>query len=459
MSFFSIRPLPGQSWPSLPAPSLSQVWSAYLALDETQWLRAADLEQRQLIQFRSLLDHCQQHVPYYRELLAKLGINCTSIQSMSDLRRIPLLSRRTWQEHFDQFCAEQLPQGTVALDEDRTSGTSGVPIRVLKTNLFYVWWLAFYLRDLEWSDLRPTGTMASIRATLKTGAELERLLQGERMPCWNPILEPLLETGPLYGMDIRQNPQRQIEWLGEIDPDYLLSHTSNLELMASMLQDEPHRFPRLNAIQAISETLTEEAQTTIEAAFQVPVRNLYSCAEAGYLASPCPAGHGLHVHAENVILEILDDFDQPCKPGVTGRVVLTVLHNFRTPFIRYEIGDLATLAPSCCPCGRGLPLLSRVHGKARPHFRLAGDRWKHSSDLVHAITEVGGHHQHQVVQKSIDHVIVRIVPNRAWTPNHHQRLIQTVHAFFESPVKVQFELKKRLELSPSAKMQSMVCDA
>ena len=140
-------------------------------------------------------------------------------------------------------------------------------------------------------------------------------MQGERMTCWSPILEPLLETGPLYGMDIRQDPRRQIKWLQEVNPDYLLSHTSNLELLANMLLDEPRQFPKLIAIQAISETLTPEAQARIESAFHVPVKNLYSCAEAGYLASPCPAGDGLHVHAENVILELLDDADQPCAPA------------------------------------------------------------------------------------------------------------------------------------------------
>jgi phenylacetate-CoA ligase len=459
MSFFSIRPLPGHHWPSLPDHSLSQVWSAYRSLDDTQWLGAAELEQHQLIQFRALLDHCQQHVPYYRDLLVSHDINCASIQSMNELRRIPLLSRRTWQEHFDRFCAEQLPSGTVAVDEDKTSGTSGVPVRVFKTNMFYVWWLAFYLRDLEWSGLRPSGTMASIRATLKTGAELESLMQGQRVPCWNPILEPLLETGPLHGMDIRQDPRRQLDWLAEVNPDYLLSHTSNLELLASMLLDEPRRFPRLSAIQAISETLTDEAQTKIEAAFRAPVKNLYSCAEAGYLASRCPAGPGLHVHAENAILEILDDADQPCKAGETGRVVLTVLHNFRTPFIRYEIGDVATLAPEPCRCGRGLPLLTRVHGKVRPHFKLACGLRKHSSDLIHAITEVGGHHQHQVIQKTLDQIVVRIVPNSEWTAGHNQRLIYAVQTFFEAPVRVQLELEQRLELSPGAKLQSMVCEA
>ena len=398
-------------------------------------------------------------MPYYRELLSDRGIDCESIQSFNDLPRIPLLSRRTWQEHFDQFCAEQLPEGTVAVDEDKTSGTSGVPVRVLKTSMFYVWWLAFYLRDLEWSNLRPGGTMAAIRATLKTGADLDRFLQGQRMECWNPILEPLLETGPLYGMDIRQDPRRQIEWLQEVNPDYLLSHTSNLELLASLLLDEPRRFPRLSAIQAISETLTDEAQTKIEAAFQAPVKNVYSCAEAGYLASPCPAGRGLHVHSENVILEILDDAGQPSAPGETGRVVLTVLHNFRTPFIRYEIGDLATLAPEPCRCGRGLPLLTRVQGKVRPHFRLAGGRRKHSSDLVHAITTVGGHHQHQVLQKALDRVIVRIVPNSDWTTEHHQHLVQAVRVFFETPITVELELRERLELLPGGKLQSIICDA
>ena len=459
MPQFSLRSAAGHRWPSLPDRGLSQVWCAYLALDSTQWLGAAELESQQLFQLRALLDHCQQHVPYYRQLFAERGIHCESIRSMDDLRQIPLLPRQTCQTHFDRLCADQLPPGTVALDEDKTSGTSGVPVRVLKTNMFYIWWLALYLRDLEWSNLRPNGTMASIRATLASGAEFERLLIGQRMPCWNPVLEPLLETGPLYGMDIRQAPDRQLEWLEEINPDYLLSHTSNLELLAGMLLDKPRRFPRLSAVQAISETLTDAARSKIEAAFQAPVKNLYSCAEAGYVASPCPAGLGLHVHAENVILEILDDADQPCKSGETGRVVLTVLHNFRTPFIRYEVGDMASLSSAPCPCGRGLPLLTRVQGKARPHFKLAGNRLKHSSGLVHAITTVGVHHQHQVIQKSLDHVIVRIVPSSTWTANHNEQLIQTVRAFFESPVRVQLEVKDRLELLPGGKLQSMVCEA
>jgi len=397
-------------------------------------------------------------VPYYGELLTAHGITSESVQSLKDFRRIPPLSRRTCQERFDDLRSRRLPDGTVALDEDSTSGTSGVPVRVLKTNLFYVWWLACYLRDLEWSGIDPTGTMAAIRPTLKTGADLERLLRGERMSAWHSVLQTLIEMGPLYGMDLGQDPRRQVEWLGEVNPDYFLSHTSNLELLAGLLLDQPRQFPRLRAIQAISETLTEEAGAKIESAFGAPVKNLYSCAEAGYLASPCPEGHGLHVHAENVILEVLDDADDPCAPGETGRVVLTVLHNLLTPFIRYEIGDVVTLGSGRCPCGRGLPLLARVHGKQRPVFRLAGGRWKHSSGLVHAISVVGGHHQHQAVQKALDHVIVRIVPSNGWTADHARRLCQAVRDFFEAPIRVDLEVRDRLDLPRGGKLQSMICE-
>ena len=315
MTFFRLRSVAGNRWPPISEGSLSQVWAAYLTLNRTQWLDPAELERHQLIQFRALLDHCLEHVPYYRQSLGAHGITSRSIQSMDDFRRLPLLSRRTWQTEFDDLCARHLPPGTVALDEDNTSGTSGVPIRILKTNIFYLWWLAFYLRDLEWSGLNPTGTMAAIRATHATGPELERLLMGEAMPSWNPILEPLLEMGPLYGMDIAQEPRRQIEWLREVNPDYLLSHTSNLELLSEMLRDEPRRFPRLRAIQAISETLTEAApgKEIDEVAFGAPVKNLYSQCR-GRLPRLVRRAPPWHVHAENVILEVLDDANLgPCS--------------------------------------------------------------------------------------------------------------------------------------------------
>ncbi len=143
-----------------------------------------------------------------------------------------------------------------------------------------------------------------------------------------------------------------------------------------------------------------------------------------------------------------------CSTGVTnarlttpGRVALAV------------IGDEVTLGPERCPCGRGLPLLIRVHGKRRTMFRLTGGRLKHSSGLVHAISLVGGHHQHQVVQKTLEHVIVRIVPTKAGSADHSQQLHRAVQEFFEAPIQIDLEIKERLEPPSRGKLQSMICEA
>ena len=73
-------------------------------------------------------------------------------------------------------------------------------------------------------------------------------------------------------------------------------------------------------------------------------------------------------------MEVLDNHGRPCKEGETGRVVLTDLHNFTMPLIRYEIGDYAEVGPPCA-CGRGLPVLARILGRSRNMLTLpAGDR-------------------------------------------------------------------------------------
>src|SRR5262249_52409762 len=153
--------------------------------------------------------------------------------------------------------------------------------------------------DLEWCNFDPTATVAAVRSFGPRASRAPELLEGVCLPSWGSHIDALIETGPAYGMDIRQDHRRQLHWLRSVAPHYLLSYPSNLEVLAGLARQDGS-LPGLRAIQAFSDTLTEEARATIEAAFGVPVKNLYSCAEAGYLASPCPAGHGLHVHAENV---------------------------------------------------------------------------------------------------------------------------------------------------------------
>jgi phenylacetate-CoA ligase len=358
MSFFHLRIVPSCQWPPLPDALYSQVWNAYLELERTQWLTSAEIERHQLRQVRSLLAHCIANVPYYRRILAEARIDPQTIQTMDDFRRIPLLPRRTYQEQHASFVATQLPPGTTA-----EPVTSTPP--VYRTNMTSLWWHAFFLRDLEWARFDSASTLATIRPTGAAGVELQRWLQGVSFSTWSSSLDALIEIGPAHSMDIRQDPRLQLQWLRRIAPDYLMSTAVNLETLAELAQREG-TITSLRGIQSIAGVLTPACRSAIEAAFGVPVRQLYTCGETGYLASSCPEGRGLHVHAENVILELLDAENRPCKPGKTGRVFVTHLHNLRGPFLRFELGDEASWAVEPCSCGRGLPLLENVQGMNQP---------------------------------------------------------------------------------------------
>jgi phenylacetate-CoA ligase len=159
------------------------------------------------------------------------------------------------------------------------------------------------------------------------------------------------------------------------------------------------------------------------------------------------------VHSENVLCEVLDAKNNPCRPGQTGRLIITSLHNFVAPFIRYEIQDDVTLAPGPCPCGRGLPLWTQVEGRRYPPLRLAGDRRKSSIGIVVGLRQVGGVHQFQMIQRAIDHAIVRVVPDRTWTLSHADRMIEVVHHEFESRIRVDVEEKLFLERPRGGKLK------
>ncbi len=434
--------------PSGPA----SVWGAYRRLDRSQWLSRDALEALQLARLRLLLEHCRAHTAYYRQALAEAGVEPQQLRRYEDLRRLPLLRRETCLAQAAQLVARTLPAGTVPVGALSTSGTMGVPVVAHQTNVTQTVWLALTLRDLEWGGVDPRGRLAAIRPSGQTGARLQQTLVGVDLPTWGERLARVVQTGPSHILDIHADPLRQWAWLRRVDPDYLLSYPSNLAHLAELAREAGERLPRLRAIQSIAEVLDADVRRRIESAFGVPAIDTYSCCEGGYVASPCPEGHGLHVHAESVIVEVLDAADRPCLPGETGRVVLTALHNAASPFVRYEIQDEAIAGPERCPCGRGLPLLLRVLGKRRPMYLLPGGRAKLSTEIAVGIRRIGGFRQFQTIQQAPDHLVVQIVPGPSWDDRREQAVIALAHEFFETPIRVEIQRVSHLPRSPRGKL-------
>jgi phenylacetate-CoA ligase len=125
---------------------------------------------------------------------------------------------------------------------------------------------------------------------------------------------------------------------------------------------------------------------------------------------------GLHVVEENLLVEVVRD-GAPAKPGESGKVVVTDLHNFRMPFIRYENGDDATMGPAQrCACGRGLRRLAQIDGRCADTLRGPGGAPVPGMLFISLLnTHEAEIQTFQVVQNVSGGVVLRIVPGRAWS--------------------------------------------
>ena len=162
-----------------------------------------------------------------------------------------------------------------------------------------------------------------------------------------------------------------------------------------------------------------------------------------------PREEGYHVQGETVIVEIIDAEGRPCPPGVRGRAIVTPLHNFAMPLLRYEVGDEA-VAGDPCPCGRGLPVIERIVGRIRSLLTLPTG--EHVTPVfVHDLMRDLPVIQFQVAQVAPDHLETRIVPQGSFGPDDEARLIERMLERLPADYRITFRYIEEIPRSRSGK--------
>ena len=190
-------------------------------------------------------------------------------------------------------------------------------------------------------------------------------------------------------------------------------------------------------------------------AWRVPLQDSYSADETATMALSCPAGDGLHVQEECVRLELLADDGRPCAPGEVGRVVVSTLHNFAMPLLRYAIGDHAE-AGERCGCGRGLARIRRIAGRTRNlmHLPGGGRRWPRLPGRLWQPREVV--HQLQVAQLALDALEVRLVASRPLTEAECRPLLAGLRESLHWPHAIRIVYREALTVGADRKFEDFV---
>jgi phenylacetate-CoA ligase len=210
-------------------------------------------------------------------------------------------------------------------------------------------------------------------------------------------------------LNIRTPVDEQIAFVERKGALYLMTYPTNFREIARVSEATGKRL-RLEAVLTVGEMVSDDVRQIIGDHFSHPPLDRYGTSEAGHIAATCPAYNAHHIASELVLIEIVGDDGMPVAAGTPGRVVATPFYSLAMPFIRYEIGDFATLSPDPCPCGRTLPVIARILGRTRNVFRFvdATSVWPvlYSADLNRLVPN----RQYQVVQHTPTDIEFRYVP-------------------------------------------------
>lgn len=416
-------------------------------LEESQWLPHEAILDHQREKLYLLLRNAWEQIPFYRKRFEEAGVRAADLGDPDVLSRLPLLTKQDINTKSVSMCAKTRAGGR--LIPNSTSGSTGEALRFFTDMRSWASRRALVIRNQEWMGVRLGDRQASLWGAAMDIRKLDNL-RG-RVHRWlnNYIVLSSYDLSPAF-------LQAYVDRLNRFRPVLLTSYPGPLYELAELMLSNGLRVPSLRAIISSAETLYPWQKETIEQAFSCPVFNRYGCREFGDLAHECDRHAGLHVNADRIVLEILDEDLQSLGPGKPGEIVVTDLDNYGMPFIRYRIGDRGTLSDRRCSCGRGLPLLEEVEGRTLDVVRapngnaLGGTFW---TLLFRSRPGIGAF---QVVQEDLGGIRVRYVKDTSVGEVPWAHFTARIREKCGEDFRVAFEEVEQIEKTASGKTRFVV---
>lgn len=372
---------------------------------------------------RRLLRHAYQHTAHYRELMDERGLRPEHITSVDDIAQLPLLDRDTVRATMDARLAGAPPRVSV---KKSTSGTTGEPVVVKYNSESRHWRDATRWRGYGWAGYR-----IGMRALHYWGFAPPPSSWFHRKKIW-------LDRRFKRDLYIDCTPRGEealaltVKQLRRFEPQVMVAYAAGAAALARYVNDQKLRTWKDIPVLVGAERLWPRDREAIEQAFG-PAFETYGCREVMLMASECEHHMGMHVSMETMIVEVVvrspDGTWRPARPGETGEVAVTDLHNLACPMIRYLTGDLAVAhEPGVCKCGRSLVRIGPIEGRTTETLR--DGRGNAVSGLVFNVLfgvmdQVAK--KFQVVQRLDGSVVMKVVPQVGrQLPDENHRAI---HAF------------------------------
>jgi phenylacetate-CoA ligase len=323
-------------------------------------LETASVKDVQAIQeaaLERLMFHATKNVPYY----------CARIEPKTGLRLadFPVLTKEDIRANFSELMTSKVRSEYASKARNRryswlsvqTGGSTGMPTTVIHGAQFrdrsraarlYVHYLCGF--PFGMAHFRLWGSMREINQMKES--------------CLQRVQSHL--SGEVVLNAFKMDEERMQRYVKEVNASkvlYMMAYVDAAYALARYAKDRRISLRRLESIMACAGTLTPDLRVMLHSVWGARIHNLYGSRDCGAMACECRNG-GFHILSNRVVIEVVDEHGNPLPRGRPGRILVTLLNNWEFPLIRYEIGDIASLSPETCTCGRPFPLLGQLEGRS-----------------------------------------------------------------------------------------------
>jgi phenylacetate-CoA ligase len=422
-------------------------------LNRTQWLGRDELLELQRDKLHCLLEYAYEYVPYYHRSFDRVGFRPSDVlTNLSALQKVSILTKSIIRENFDDLLTTE-PRRRKQMSRLTTGGSTGRPLVFMQDSDFRDYVTADIHRHLGWAGWK----LGQVHAYV-WGASFEvKTSRAVRARLMNWALSRFVTNAYLLSEDSMSAFAAQVR---RRRPRILYGYPSSVYRFAEFVRARGLDDIKFDAIFSSAEVLYPAQRRLIEEIFDGKMFNRYGTREVGGICCECQAHTALHASIENVHVEILRDPDsnEPAQLGETGHIIVTNLNNYGMPFIRYSVEDMGAWSTlPQCSCGRQSPLMDLVQARRIDMFKTRDGNavW---GGFASPLFGIDGVKQFQLIQKTLDHVIARIVRDAELEQDGLAEIERTVKVALGGHVDVEFEFPDEIAVCDSGKYRYAISE-
>jgi len=391
-----------------------------------------------------MVTHAFDTCPYYRKKFREAGITPGDLRSRVDIDSVPTITKEEIQEHRDEMVSTQYSMKS--LIPDMTGGSTGSPMQFYYDKERLDSRVGATLRHNRWA-----GWEIGDRAAILWGAPQDTKVSGklkDRIRSWIQERRLILDASALSEAAMANFARDLVRYR----PTILQAYSNTLGLFARYIQTQKIEGIRPQGIICSAEVLTEDNRRLIEETFGCSVYNRYGCREFAVIASECDAHQGLHINAENLLVEVVNN-GRSCIDE-DGEIVISDLRNFAMPMIRYRIRDVGRIRQAPCVCSRGLPMMQLAAGRVTDFLvAMNGDKVSGIVIATYVITNLQGIRQIQFIQNQLGSLTVNLVKASDWTEKTLIELMARIRQYLGEDIRLEIKFRDQIPPQQSGKYQ------